>query len=1186
MQEPVPALRAETMETEKDGGLLENRLSVKDFEKMQSLFLPAGSGEPVSLTRAEFAERALAAVGRGSREEYGRLFDSADVWREGRLDWARLASFLLLELREKEARSRATAVPRWGPLRGLPSLHRDTIQQVAALRSSSRYLSVSKEGTLGVWSDELILLKSHRVSTDSVKPRDLWVTAMAVLHNVHKVAVSFTSKEICFFDLLSKQELSCQYKVQGLRHAAVSAICFRTAQISLFEKAGAGAGPDAVVVIKWAELVQGQHGCCYALGHRAHDGDWVRRVKFLGNLEAFVSCTTGGENSMAVAWREQEATPLRVTAARIEGGASDLDYHVGLNLIGTSPRHRRILPSVSEGPTAGLDGRVLLWNPYVVSKPVGVLQGHATGVLAVHFLSGRKQLVSFSKDQDSGGPLMTTRPPQVLRVWDVHHQLCVQRVAAIFPKSRECRTLLLFHEERGRLFLTFNALLTVLEAGKEAERRVTSHAHAVTCVLYNSFLKQVKTLTPPRRTPSRPSEKSTLARRLFWKQASAHHVISSDAGSTVTYWLVDTGQKVKQFTRCHGNAEISAMALDDTQTRLFTGGTDGLVKVWDFNGHCHHKLDAGQTRAVDILQILVLKRMVLVLGWSRTLTVFWPSSFAQCSAPSSEWTGGSTHRDHILCAAFLPPQTLVTDSELLSRRTQRTPVLRSASQLSAAPAGAEDQGQSCAVTRLLFLEGRKRAVAAGGADLVSCGGSGLVRFWNTKQGCLLAQFVAHRGSASITMTADEGGRYLVTGDMDGEVKVWDVQNYCVCPGQAAIDHAPNLLSCSRPHNDCVTHLETCSRGGRLLLLSASADCRVALGLPTGAPVGTFGQEQRWCLEAILENPQPSGTLEEEQERALPLPLHGNGFSETGPQGEAPVPVQQSSSDPTTTVHPSGTPDSAAAGDDLTQKRDLKGRYEPAAVLVPAPFLPFLSFEDVKRLNFRVVAGIVFLFGCDAACLYPWGFFAAPWCVSPSVGEHHGAEVQRDEEVGGQTSVDQEPPLVCTSLSMSCTLGRSYQERRGLGMNDIRLPRGGERHGSLGMFSSLRIEDLASVGEFTKPDFMINPHLYFGDRWDCPPHLSPALPTTVETVKAAFDERSLFPRNILQLEERQGRLDHKREAQVKKNVGRRVASVANCTRLYSAQRHPAVGSTPRLAMEARLTLGGVRPNRVAAKQGGE
>ncbi|XP_029111084.1 WD repeat-containing protein 49-like [Scleropages formosus] len=1019
------------METEKDGGLLENRLSVKDFEKMQSLFLPAGSGEPVSLTRAEFAERALAAVGRGSRKEYGRLFDSADVWREGRLDWARLASFLLLELREKEARSRATAVPRWGPLRGLPSLHRDTIQQVAALRSSSRYLSVSKEGTLGVWSDELILLKSHRVSTDSVKPRDLWVTAMAVLHNVHKVAVSFTSKEICFFDLLSKQELSCQYKVQGLRHAAVSlhywcdprnpdggvlsfgdlggqvsAICFRTAQISLFEKAGAGAGPDAVVVIKWAELVQGQHGCCYALGHRAHDGDWVRRVKFLGNLEAFVSCTTGGENSMAVAWREQEATPLRVTAARIEGGASDLDYHVGLNLIAT----------------AGLDGRVLLWNPYVVSKPVGVLQGHATGVLAVHFLSGRKQLVSFSKDQ-------------VLRVWDVHHQLCVQRVAAIFPKSRECRTLLLFHEERGRLFLTFNALLTVLEAGKEAERRVTSHAHAVTCVLYNSFLKQV---------------------------------ISSDAGSTVTYWLVDTGQKVKQFTRCHGNAEISAMALDDTQTRLFTGGTDGLVKVWDFNGHCHHKLDAGQTRAVDILQILVLKRMVLVLGWSRTLTVFWPSSFAQCSAPSSEWTGGSTHRDHILCAAFLPPQTLVTgggdgeimvwnsstgnilrklepndtprlhcrsDSELLSRRTQRTPVLRSASQLSAAPAGAEDQGQSCAVTRLLFLEGRKRAVAAGGADLVSCGGSGLVRFWNTKQGCLLAQFVAHRGSASITMTADEGGRYLVTGDMDGEVKVWDVQNYCVCPGQAAIDHAPNLLSCSRPHNDCVTHLETCSRGGRLLLLSASADCRVALGLPTGAPVGTFGQEQRWCLEAILENPQPSGTLEEEQERALPLPLHGNGFSETGPRGEAPVPVQQSSSDPTTTVHP-------------------------------------------------------------------------------------------------------------TSLSMSCTLGRSYQERRGLGMNDIRLPRGGERHGSLGMFSSLRIEDLASVGEFTKPDFMINPHLYFGDRWDCPPHLSPALPTTVETVKAAFDERSLFPRNILQLEERQGRLDHKREAQVKKNVGRRVARKLN------------------------------------------
>ncbi|KAL8187978.1 UNVERIFIED_CONTAM: WD repeat-containing protein 49 [Gekko kuhli] len=55
--------------------------------------------------------------------------------------------------------------------------------------------------------------------------------------------------------------------------------------------------------------------------------------------------------------------------------------------------------------------------------------------------------------------------------------------------------------------------------------------------------------------------------------------ITSDTGSTVIFWLIDTGQKTKEFTRCHGNAEISTMALDGTETRLFTGSTDGTVKA-------------------------------------------------------------------------------------------------------------------------------------------------------------------------------------------------------------------------------------------------------------------------------------------------------------------------------------------------------------------------------------------------------------------------------------------------------------------------------------------------------------------------------------------------------------------------------------------------------------------------------
>ncbi|XP_042564564.1 WD repeat-containing protein 49 [Clupea harengus] len=884
------------METHGETELLECRLRTEDLEKLQTLFLPAGdSGPAVSLSREEFVERAWAAVGRGTREEYTRLFDSMDVSREGWLDWTRLTTFLLLKLSEQDEQARAGTVPRWRPPRTLPSPHREPVQGVAFLRSPSRYLSLSKNGMLGVWCDELGLLKSLRLTNESVKPKDLWVTAMVALPNVHKIAVAFTSKEVCFYDLLSKQEFSCQYKLQGLKHTAivldywfnpqdpdqavlsfgdvggkVSLVCFRTAQIALFERPSAAVEQDATVAIQLADLAEGQHRCCYTTAHTVHGHSWVRRVRFLGPLEAVVSCTWSGQGSLVLAWRETEGSPLRVTHFNTHTGITDLDFHPGLNLIAT----------------AGLNNHVYLWNPYVTSKPVGILRGHMSSVVAVQFILGKKQLLSFSKDK-------------VLRLWDASSQLCVQRVAGIFPKSQECQTLLFFHEEHSRLLLSFNSQLLLLEAKKESDRRLTSHESPVTCVLYNALFRQV---------------------------------ISSDASSTITCWLMDTGQKVKQFTRCHGDAEISTMALDGTQTRLFTAGTDGLVKVWDFNGHCHHRLNAGRDQAAEVSQVLVLKRTVLVLGWERTITVFRPGSFSKFFVQPSEWIGGVQHHDDVLCAAFRPPQTLVTgsyDGEIIVWNNSTENALRklrpdgqlglrsksggvllranrsaasglkqpsSPSDSSLPPHAGQEGREDCqAITRLFFLERQKGLgpLFLGGADLVSCGMSGQVRFSNTAQCSLVAEFVAHKRSGSIILTVDRTGRYLVTADVHGGVKVWDLQDYCLQASDGVLKQAPELLSSLRPHMDCVTHLETCVHGDQLFLLSTSTDCTVALSYLPGHCVGIFGQEEHWHLgrtECTLPTEVEDGELEEGEmakSSLTPQGSHGHHSAEgSGSQDSA------------------------------------------------------------------------------------------------------------------------------------------------------------------------------------------------------------------------------------------------------------------------------------------------------------
>uniref|UniRef100_A0A665W2R3 WD repeat domain 49 n=1 Tax=Echeneis naucrates TaxID=173247 RepID=A0A665W2R3_ECHNA len=792
---------------------LESRLSAEDYRKLQSLFLVSFFSEPIS----EFIDLAWSLVGCGSKEEYGLLFDSVVVTQEHRgllLDNDSLCSFLLRELSDKVKNASPRSAPCWKPLRTLTSPHRDQLQKV---KSSGRYLTVSKGGTVGLRDGEdMSLLHTHRLQNSTFAPKALWVTDVVLLHNTDKIAVSFTSKEVCFYDISSKLDFNCKYKLQGLKFTPwcldywvdpsqpdqavlsigdvggqVSALYFTPAQISLFEKPSLTMDSDSAGVILWDELVKGKHFSCHIVTHQVHTPAWVRKVRYLSSLEAFVSCSTRPQSSMVIGWWEKESRNLRVTSFFTKRGVWDVDHHPGLNLIAT----------------AGVDHQVLLWNPYVTSKPVCALSGHTCPVVAVCFMQTKQQLLSYSKDK-------------VLCLWDVSSQQCVHRLAGVFPKTQEdTHTLLFLHEERQLLLLSFNSLLLLLGTQKE-EKRTSSHDHPVTCVLYNSLFRQV---------------------------------ISSDSSSSVICWQADTGQKVKQFNCCHGNAEISTMALDGTQTRLFTAGTDGEVKVWDFNGRCLHRMNAGLGRTVDISQVLLLKSSILVMGWDRRLTVFRLHSFSQPFVEPSEWKGGVQHRGDLRCAAFQPPQTLVTgsyDGEIVVWNNGTEKALKKLQLHAEHEDYKKQEGLTPRCSQHILLE-----TPAGGADLVSCGGSGVVRLWSTVHGRLVGQFVAHsRNLGSIVMTVSPCGKYLVTADREGTLKTWDLQLDDKIPKEA-----PRLLRDFRTHLDHVTHLETGVHGNTTLLLSASSDCSVALSYLPGETIGLI-QSRKPALTKSPDKPTPSSIL--------------------------------------------------------------------------------------------------------------------------------------------------------------------------------------------------------------------------------------------------------------------------------------------------------------------------------------
>ena len=56
-------------------------------------------------------------------------------------------------------------------------------------------------------------------------------------------------------------------------------------------------------------------------------------------------------------------------------------------------------------------------------------------------------------------------------------------------------------------------------------------------------------------------------------------VVSASESGVVSIWMLDTSQKVKQWTDAHGSAKLTALAQDHNETRIVTGATDGTVKV-------------------------------------------------------------------------------------------------------------------------------------------------------------------------------------------------------------------------------------------------------------------------------------------------------------------------------------------------------------------------------------------------------------------------------------------------------------------------------------------------------------------------------------------------------------------------------------------------------------------------------
>ncbi|XP_058848143.1 WD repeat-containing protein on Y chromosome-like [Acipenser ruthenus] len=189
-----------------------------------------------------------------------------------------------------------------------------------------------------------------------------------------------------------------------------------------------------------------------------------------------------------------------------------------------------------------------------------------------------------------------------------------------------------------------------------------------------------------------------------------------------------------------------------------------------------------------------------------------------------------------------------------------------------------------AVEKVFFLRTRERSPDT--AILLSSAADGYIYAWSiSHQGGLLGKFCAvNTEETSVsTMATDEKSQILLTGDTNGYIRIWEIENYCyrtkeekrpassdgvnkglrlpdlipeycrmqgpksddieaekeVQDGWTTSPVPPTLLSSWRCHLQRIVHVEYVDRFQ--LIVTASLDCNVRLWSIAGKYIGTFGQ---------------------------------------------------------------------------------------------------------------------------------------------------------------------------------------------------------------------------------------------------------------------------------------------------------------------------------------------------------
>jgi WD40 repeat protein len=110
------------------------------------------------------------------------------------------------------------------------------------------------------------------------------------------------------------------------------------------------------------------------------------------------------------------------------------------------------------------------------------------------------------------------------------------------------------------------------------------------------------------------------------------------------------------------------------------------------------------------------------------------------------------------------------------------------------------------------------------------------------------------GESILAMCTDVTNHHLICGDTHGEIRIWNIENYCcslISPIQFD-SSSPPIVHSWQAHLSPIIFCEwTDYKGNGDFILTGSTDHTTRLWKMNGEQIGIFGQRQSWEIELFI-----------------------------------------------------------------------------------------------------------------------------------------------------------------------------------------------------------------------------------------------------------------------------------------------------------------------------------------------